>query len=569
MLLALGLLAFVWIAVTGLVARNQLLKARADVTAIKAALLDGRTSEAQRLADQLADRASSAHRWTSGPAWWAGAHVPGLGSPLKTVRALTAAVDDLAGTALPAAVRGGKALAPNRVLVGDGQLDLDSIGTARRPLAEAASNVARVRNAVVAAPADTWLNLVDDKRNELLDQLGELAVTMANGAKAAELLPPMLGADGTRRYIVVFQNNAESKGLGGLPGVFGELVATNGKLTMKNFVADDVFRDTRVQVNFGYDYDVRYIQNYGVDHIIYNTGMSPHLPYDAGLWLSYWEKHFGQRPDGVITTDPSALGYLLGATGPAQLADGTEVTADNAASFFEQQAYAKFPDESQVGQRKAYLVDAAKAIADHVTQSAGTASGGLVSAMGRAVGERRLLVYSDHPREQAELATEPLSGIIPNDRDPFAMVVVNNSAGTKLDYYLDRSMTYTRQSCAKGKAIVEVTLTNDTPPGVLPPYVTKGILTGDPPPGTNRLVVSYYSTKGATVDRVDIDGNRAYVSAGLERGHDIVDTEITFAPGASHTIKYTVTEPAADGPLRIPIQPLVRPMQLKVDAPSC
>ncbi len=49
---------------------------------------------------------------------------------------------------------------------------------------------------------------------------------------AAKLLPDMLGQKGTRRYLLLVQNNAEIRSTGGIPGSFAILKAKNGKLSM-------------------------------------------------------------------------------------------------------------------------------------------------------------------------------------------------------------------------------------------------------------------------------------------------------------------------------------------------
>ena len=42
----------------------------------------------------------------------------------------------------------------------------------------------------------------------------------------------MVGADGPRDYLLVFQNNAEIRATGGLPGAWARVHAQDGKLTI-------------------------------------------------------------------------------------------------------------------------------------------------------------------------------------------------------------------------------------------------------------------------------------------------------------------------------------------------
>ena len=59
-----------------------------------------------------------------------------------------------------------------------------------------------------------------------------LAATARGGATVTRLVPPMLGQDGPRQYLLVVQNNAEIRSTGGLPGSLQILRADNGKLTL-------------------------------------------------------------------------------------------------------------------------------------------------------------------------------------------------------------------------------------------------------------------------------------------------------------------------------------------------
>jgi hypothetical protein len=173
--------------------------------------------------------------------------------------------------------------------------------------------------------------------------------------------------------------------------------------------------------------------------------------------------------------------------------------------------------------------------------------------------------------EEAQLASSPLGGILPRTTSPFEEVVVTNDSATKLDYFLHRSVTYTRSSCSATSATVSLTLHNAAPRKGLPAYMTKGVQWGDAPhpPGSEYLIVSLYSTQGATVSGVTLDGQPLGTYTASDRGHPITETIVTIKPGQTLTEVFTVNEPAASGPVRVPVQPLAQPMTLRVDSPTC
>ena len=566
------LLGALWILVTALMARSDLMTARREADQAKAALIHGDVAEARTLAAQLRKHADSAHARTTGPAWWVASSVPWAGSPLASIREVADGVDVLAQRALTPAMNAGVALDPDKVILGHGHLDLSRISNAAGPLDQASQAVNAVAHQMLTGHGNTWLGAVDSNRATVVDSLTKLQDTLSQGVRAARLLPPMLGADGPRQYFVGFENTAEARGLGGLPGSYGILTADHGRVHFTRFGADTDLGGATADVPFGAAWRGRYVGTYQVDRQFVNTTASPHFPYVAQLWLSWWEHKTGEHLDGALATDPTALGYLLGATGPVTLSDGEQLNSDNAVQVLENGVYAKFPEitDQAITARKNYLVGAAKTIAGHVTDHADANPTALLDALKQAVNEHRLVAFSDRTDEESQLAATSFAGQLSDTRQPFAGLVINNSAGSKLDYYLDRSITYARSTCDATTATVTVTLTNTAPDHGLPPYVSTTIGLGRRGPvGLNQDQVSLYLTHGADLNRVTVDGKRQFMQTDQERGHSIISFNVRLEPGQSKTLVYKVAEPRATGPVIVPVQPLVRPMRVDVRSPSC
>ena len=113
-------------------------------------------------------------------------------------------------------------------------------------------------------------------------------------------------------------------------------------------------------LDFGPDYDALY----GDDPATWaGANLSPHYPYAAQLWLKMWQDRTAERLDGVITTDPVTLSYLLEATGPVTLPDGRVIDADNVVPFTENEIYFLIEDDAE---RDEYLQQVAEAALDAV-----------------------------------------------------------------------------------------------------------------------------------------------------------------------------------------------------------
>ncbi len=174
--------------------------------------------------------------------------------------------------------------------------------------------------------------------------------------------------------------------------------------------------------------------------------------------------------DGAISIDPVALSYILGAVGPVTMPDGETITTDNVVELTESTAYIRFPTD-QVA-RKAYLQDVASAVVEKMTGHLDSPRQ-LLDALGKAVGEGRIAVWSASPDDQKLIEETPLAHEVPNDPAPYASVVINNLGGNKLDYYLTRQIEYSADGCDSSTrtSTVTVRLTNNVPDVPLPEYV--------------------------------------------------------------------------------------------------
>lgn len=557
-----------WLAYTGVRAKRELTAARAAVQAVRADVLDTHLTAATAALRRAQVQAHLAREHTGGPVWAFAAHIPWLGAPVASARGVAVAADQLATGVLPGIIATAHALDPHTLRVGPHQLNLRPLAGAATRLSAVSRRVDAVRSAVAALPHATWLGQVDAARASLDRQVRSLAGTLDDAALAARLLPPMLGADGPRHYLVVFQNDAEARGTGGLPGAYALLTADHGTLTFSGFANDTAMGGVRVPVPFGAAYEAAY-GSAQPGAVFVNSDISPHFPYAARLWLAYWQAKTGQRLDGAMATDPTALSYLLGASGPTALADGTVVSAHSVVALTESVAYARYSD---VAARKQFFLQVARAAAQKIFHAAG-ASTALLHALGRAAGEHRLLVYSAHPVEERLISPTPLSGVVPDTAAPYSAFVINNGAGTKLDYYLTRTIRWRAGSCAgpTRRSQVTVTLTNTAPPGGLPGYVAvrHDQNAAGAPPDSEVLLTSLYATRGATLLGVTDNGRPATFLQLSERGHPVYAVTVDLNAGQRQTLRYELTEPTSRGAPVLAVQPGVQPVTASAQVPTC
>jgi len=570
-LVALAVAFVVWLGFSAFTAKSSLEQARDGAQKTRDALLQGDTDAASRYAREAQSSAQSARDATHSIPWKLTASVPWVGSPFKTGQQISDVVLGLTADVLGPSTEVGAVLAPDRLLAA-GRLDVTSLSE-EEPKLNALFEKARGLNTQAQKISEPgYVSALGEARSQLQNQTHELTQLLENTTLAARLAPSFMGVDGPRSYFMAFQTNAESRGTGGLLGGFGILELDNGVPSVDD-LGQNVELDSAVA---NIDLGPEFMANYGPSNPLTdfrNSNQSSHFPYAAQIWRSMWAQQSGEEVDGVIALDPIALSYILGAIGSVTMADGEVITKDNVVELTESTAYLRFPDDQPA--RKQYLQDIANQVVRKVTGPI-EAPRALLDALGRAVSERRIAVWSAIPADQDLIEQTPLSFTIPDDPAPYAEVVVNNLAGNKMDYYLTRNIEYVADGCDGDtrNSTVTVRLTNDVQE-VPPTEYVAGTLgfTKDVQPNVPRgsmlSSVRLLATTGAKLESVLSNGLRVPVFTSTERNHPSFEAQLAIPPGQTAELIFRLSEPTAPGAARVPIQPLVDVVEPRVAVPEC
>ncbi|MDL5206296.1 DUF4012 domain-containing protein [Streptomyces sp. ALI-76-A] len=501
------------------------------------------------------------------PVWSVAEYLPLMGPPLRSARGLSVAADEMATGVLPKTVRLHQLLASGQI-VHQGRVDLRRLSAATDLLGNVHRRLTGIETSLNGLPGSTVVGRLDTERQRLSDRVARLSGSVSEAKATMRLLMPLLGASEPRSYFLAFQNNAEARGTGGLVGTFGILTADRGRITLHDFASDDTLpRTTTPVANFGPEFDRRYGAAESTQGLA-NSNLSAHFPYAAQIWAGLWQRHTGQRLDGAIATDPVGLARVLKATGPVRLPDGKHLTADNTVEFTESTLYASYSNTA----RKRFLVQVAQSVATALLGSHHD-SAALLHALRQNADDGRLRVWSRDASTESALEEAELAGDVPERTGPFAYLVVNNSAGNKMDYYLRRSLTYELGRCEGGtrSSVVRIKLTNAAPATGLPALVA---LRSDDPlrshlPGSTSIWLSLYASSGARFTSGTLDGRRLLLSSTEERGHPVLGTQVELLPGQTREVDIRLLEPASDRAPVVPLQPLAWPQTTKVSIQPC
>ncbi|MBB3157043.1 hypothetical protein FHS07_000727 [Microbacterium proteolyticum] len=530
-----GLALTAWIGVRAVLAQTHLLQARAAVSAATGALDD--PAAAAAVFASIGDDTSAARELTGDPGWRLAEALPWIGPQLSAVSDTAGAIDS-AVRALEPLAAASAGLSVDVIRPVDGAVDVATIAAIAPAATAAASGLRESADRLSAIDKGPLLGRVADG----VSQAGELLDTAAGAAdalqRAARLVPAMLGADGPRSTLVLFQNNAEWRSLGGVVGAVAQLDTVDGRMTLVAQASSADVGDLSAEPVAELAADVRSIYDTRPARYLQNTTQVPDFTVGAPLAREMWRRVHGTDVDAVVALDPVTLSYLLRATGPVRLASGDDLTADNAVRLLLDETYRRYPDPRQ---QDAFFQSAAAAVFQALADGRVNPVA-LVDAVGQAGRERRLLVWSADATEQAVLDGSTLQGALPasdGTRTTFG-VYLNDGTGSKMDYYLHPLVE--TAWCGADLASVHVELRSDAPdPASLPAYVTGGGEYGVPVGDALTGVYVYLPPGAQLLERrtTGEDGATGF-AGGVHDGREVVKWSVRLAPGETSQLDLLV-----------------------------
>ncbi|WP_418275847.1 DUF4012 domain-containing protein [Isoptericola jiangsuensis] len=542
-------------------ARDALERAAAEIPAVQESLresLDDPAQDSPLLADDpalasLQKSTAEARAATDGPLWWLAARLPVVGQSVGAATTMSRVIDEVADVVVPALAMTADA-ARLTTRADDGTIDLAAI-------AEVAPEVSAARD--VLAGSRTSLSQIDPTAIQpvfvepviTLDaQLASLDGLLASAERATSLLPPMLGADAPRRYLLLGLTNAELRTGGGITGSLMELEVDGGRVGVGTQASSgDVGPFAPGTIALDPQDEAAYTDRLG--RFVQDVTLTPDFPTTAGVAVQMWQESHGVEVDGVLATDPVALSYLLAATGPVTVdlpprlaalvgTDELEVQAETVVDLLLRRAY----DVLDAQQSDRFFALVAATVFEALSTSDVTPAD-LLPALERAAAEHRLGVWSATPAEQDLLDSTLLAGTFGDDRAADAVgVFLDDAVVGKLSAYLDTAVELQGSVCTgEGRTdTVALSLTNtldDAAAADLPTYVAGPV--DAPDRGRMTYVVSAYGPRDGATPRLSQDGAATGGDTTGVHGRQRVAVTVVLDPGESTVLQVEVPASAA------------------------
>jgi hypothetical protein len=502
-LAVLVLVAVAWTAWLALQTAQDLRAAEQAVDRIRAAISADDPAARSEGIEDLAEASSAAKDRTAG-FWWSGlTRAPFVGDDMGGVQDLSSSLELLATKAF---IPLGESVDELDALVQNGRIDVAKLEELS-PVVEAA-HVAFTSAAEIVRDRDSssFAGILKSRYEEYVSEVSDLARDLGSADDALEVLPSMLGGEGPRQYLLIFENNAEIRATGGLPGSWAQIKAQDGELTMARQGSASDF-DAYSDPIGGITNAEAALFGREMGRFFQDPNFTPDFPRAAQVFNAFWSEKYPRQPiDGVISIDTVALSYILEGTGPVQ-AGGLTLTPGSLVDQLLSGVYEE-PDprkQDEVFRRVAKEVfdTATRQLSDPVR---------VLQGVVKATREGRFKVAPFVTETAEALAGTGVTGELSGDDGtvPHVDIALNDATASKMSYYLRYTTRIQSVSCSEGRQILDATISlsqtiNQSAASALPEYVTGTGLSGQRA-GSQLVRVHVFAPFQGSISSVKING---------------------------------------------------------------
>ena len=290
-----------------------------------------------------------------------------------------------------------------------------------------------------------------DQFNALRTQATVIAPSLSEASILSKQAASFLGDQIDKRYLVVFQNNAELRGSGGFMGSFALVDFSQGKI-----------KKITVPPGGTYDTEAGLTQRIVAPQPLWLLQPLWHM-WDANWWPDwptsakkiewFYEKSDGPTVDGVISLTPTVVERILAVHGPVDMTKdyGVIITADNfwqvTQAFSEQKPSTTNAPKKIIGDLITKLMED---LPKNMTTEKALA---LVKVLEDSLDQKQILVYLNDNSLESSVQSFGWDGAIKNTNDDYLMVTSTNIGGQKSDRTINETITHSSKILPDGQII--------------------------------------------------------------------------------------------------------------------
>lgn len=413
----------------------------------------------------------------------------------------------------------------------------------------------------------------DSKRAEKLsNKVSSLLDLMAEFEEYKPLIDIIVDGN-DKTFIVVAQNCAEIRALGGFPGSIGTATVKDGIFSFGKFI----HLTACIPYNQARSIKISSIENklflpswYGDSPR--RATCNPDYPRAAEILCAAYEEKNNKKIDGVITLTPHIIQRMMAITGPVKLSNGKTLSEKNTISYLQRQIYIDYfkntlgyPQRIKNADKKTNALFAETAdvvfarLMEHTDKDSLLK---LMSIMKDSAKDRVFMMWMKDPESEAVLSSLGLSGELNKDpENPVIGVFYSINSPNRLGAYVDYTVSVGDGITNKDGTIsypVKVVLSNKLDKQTLKIGRGNAYITSTNNEGYMGSLIYFYAPAGGKVSGFK---NNAKVKVTIEKYKDLqlgYGNLFKLYPGKPITFTYTVTTaPGVTKKPEVMTQPLI------------
>jgi hypothetical protein len=289
---------------------------------------------------------------------------------------------------------------------------------------------------------------------DLSQKMPQITATAAMALDWSDKFLAILGQQNAKKYLLVFQNNAEMRATGGFIGTYGLLDLDRGQV--KNLFIDGIFNaDGQLRENVVPPVPIQKISTAWSMH---DANWFADFPTSAQKLMWFYEKTGGPTPDGVISLTPTVIERLLVLTGPVDLPEyGVSLNSQNFAEITQYKVEVDY--DKELNQPKKILADFAPKFMDKMSDLIKKNDIEVIKVINQLLKEKHILLYFADPDLEQFVMAQGWGGQIKDAPQDYFSVVNTNINGFKTDKVIEEVINHSSQIDADGSVIDTLEIT--------------------------------------------------------------------------------------------------------------
>lgn len=284
-------------------------------------------------------------------------------------------------------------------------------------------------DAVPAEQRDTFL--------ELAARLPTFVSTIEEFLAFSEMAQTILGGDGLKRYLVVFQNNTEMRATGGFMGSFAELDLKDGVIVGMNVPGGGTYDlQGSLKTNLAAPDPLQLLTPRWE---FQDANWFPDFPTSARQIMDFYTDGGGGTVDGVIAVNATYVADFIGLLGPVDMPEyGRTITSDN--FLLETQKIVELEYDREENKPKAFIGDLAPLLLDRVMHGSAEDFFTVLDRAEQGLSSRDIQIYFSDDALERSIHDLGWGGELKQTAGDYLMIVNTNLGGGKTDAVISEAV---------------------------------------------------------------------------------------------------------------------------------